>query len=182
MTKNDTFYKILFAIEIALLPLVMAVDILLPSWTIGLFVAGILVANIWLQLFKNKNKLSHMVINSISSIAVISVLVIFFTLKGYFETYLCVLAVTFVVLSSILKAYLYNKSIPETISAVDFCYALFEIFFLIGLAIISINTLVANIGLFAVLLTSAVLTLYKVYYTFRYTDLISKIKNLFTRK
>ena len=99
-----------------------------------------------------------------------------------FETYLCVLAVTFVVLSSILKAYLYNKSIPETISAVDFCYALFEIFFLIGLAIISINTLVANIGFFAVLLTSAVLTLYKVYYTFRYTDLISKIKNLFTRK
>lgn len=182
MTKNDTFFKILFAIELALLPLVMAADILLPYWAVGLFVAGVLVAKIWVELFKDKNKLSHVIINAINSIATISVLVIFFTVKGYIETYLCVLVVTFVVLANILKAYLYNKTLPETISAVDFCYVLFEILVLIGLIFISVNELIVNIGLFAVMLTAVVLTVYKLYFTFRYTNLIVNIKNLFRRK
>ena len=43
MTRNDTFFKILFAIEIALLPLVMAAEIMMPAWSMGLFIVGILV-------------------------------------------------------------------------------------------------------------------------------------------
>lgn len=182
MAKNDIFYKILFAIEIALLPLILAADILLPSWIISLFIACILIVKIWLKLFKEKEKLSHTIINSISSISTISVLVIFFTVKNYIELYLCILVVVFVVLANVLQIYLHNKTLPETISAVDFCYVLFEISFLIGLIILSFTELPLNIALFAILLTAVVLAGYKIYYTFRYTNLINKLKDVFRRK
>ena len=76
MTRNDTFYKILFAIEIALLPLVMAYYILFPTWVGGEFVAGVLVTKIWIELFKNKEDKVHTIINAIGNVLTISSLVI----------------------------------------------------------------------------------------------------------
>ena len=109
MTKNDTFYKILFAIEIALMPLVIAASILLPAWSVSVFIAGLLIVKIWLKLFKDKEKSSHIIINAISSVATIMPLVIFFTFKGYIAVYLCVLVSIFVLLMSLFNIYLKNK-------------------------------------------------------------------------
>jgi len=75
MTRNDTFFKILFAIEIALLPLVMASYMLMPHWTVGLFIAGILIVKIWLELFKNKDDKVHKIIMLIGNILTVATLV-----------------------------------------------------------------------------------------------------------
>ena len=181
MTRNDLFFKILFAIEIAFLPLVMASYIMLPTWTVGLFVAVVLVSKIWMELFKNKEDRVHILINSIANALTISSLVIFFTIQGYINTALSVFVVILAVAMNALKAVFYKSIMPEMIDAVDTCYMLFECLTLIGLAFIVLYDLVTDIALFALLLTAIVSVAYKIYYIFKNYNVIGSIKNLFAK-
>lgn len=181
MTRNDTFFKILFAIEIALLPLVMAAEIMMPDWSMGLFIAGILVARIWMELFKNKENRAHIIINSIGSVLTISSLVIFFSVKGFINVTLCVFLVIFVVLMNLFKIFLHGKSMPEMIDAVDACFLLFECLTLAGLAIIVLYDLIVDIALFALLLTSIVSVAYKIFYIFKTYNVWGLIKDTFAK-
>ena len=182
MTRNYTFFKILFAIELAILQIVMASYILMPTWTVGLFIAGVLVAKIWIELFKNKEYKSHIIINAIGNALTISTLVIFFTVQNYISVVLCVFVVIFAVLMNVLKVVLNEKSMLEMIDAVDTCYMLFECLLLIALTFVIFSQLVTNIALFALLLTSVISVLYKLFYLCKYYDVIGKIKNLIRRK
>lgn len=181
MTRNDTFFKILFAIELALLPMVFFAQMLLPDWSMGLFVAGILVAKIWVELFKNKT-FAHTLINAIGSIVVFSTLLIFFMSLGLINVVLGIFAVVFIVLTNIFKVVLHNKAMPETIEAIDFCYTLFEILTLVAFTFLVFYSLITSIGLFAILLTAVVSVAYKVFYVFKYMDVFGKLKKLFRRK
>lgn len=183
MTKNDIFFKILFAIEVALLPAVMASYIMIDqSWVVGMFIAGVLVVKIWMELFKNKEMRSHAIINAIGNVLTISSLVIFFTVYGYINLVLCVFVVIMAVLMNLLKVVMYGANIPEMIEAVDSCYMLFECLALIALTFLVFYDLVTNIALFALLLTSAVSVLYRLLHICKYNDVFGKIKNLFRRK
>lgn len=181
MTRNDTFFKILFAFEIALLPLVVAAHIMFPSWSVGLFVGSILIVKIWMEIFKNKSDFSHIIINSIGSVLTISTLVIFFNVLNYINLALTIFVVVFTALANVFKVALYNKKMPEMIEAVDACYMMFECLTILGLALVMLYTLVSDIALFALLLTAIVSVAYKVYYLFRFYDVIGGIKNLFSK-
>lgn len=182
MTRNDTFYKILFAIQLALIPLVLAAYYLMEDWTVGLFIAGSLVVKIWMELFRVKENFTHKIISVVGNVLTLSTFIIFFTAKGYLNVALCVFAVLFLILMNILSVCLHDKTMPETIDAVDFCYMLFECFVLVGMTFVVFNQLVTNIGLFAILLTSLVSVVYKVYYVVKCTDFVGRIKSLFRRK
>jgi len=182
MTRNDTFFKIIFAIEIALLPLVMSAYILMPEWTIGMFVAGVLVAKIWMELFKSKEMRSHIIINAVASVLTTVSLVIFFTIYDYISIVLCVFVVIFSILMNVFKVLYHSKRFPEMIDAVDSCYMLFECLTLIALTFVVFYDLVTTIALFALLMTAVVSVAYKVYYMFRYEGMFGKIKNLFRGK
>lgn len=185
MTRNDTLFKILFAIEVALLPLTMAAHLLMPEWTVGVFIAGILIAKIWMEIFKSKEIPSHLVINSISNFLIISSLVIFLTVSNYLNVVLCVFVVIFALLMAVLKIALRNDFMPEMVDAVDSCYMLFECLTLVGLAVVVFSgniDLIANISLFALILTAAVSLGYKTYRLFAKYSLGDRIKNLIRRK
>ncbi len=182
MTRNDIFFKILFAIEIALLPLVMASYILMPTWTVGLFIAGVLVTKIWLELFKNKDDKVHAILITIANILTVSSLVIFFAVYSYVNVILCVFVVIFSVAMNVLKLVLREKTLPDMVQAVDTCYMLFECLLLIGLAFVMFYELVTNIALFALLLTAIVSVAYKVVYMCKHYDVINKLKSMFRRK
>ena len=187
MTRNDRFFKILFAIEIALLPLVMAAKFLLPTWLIGLFIIGILVAKIWMELFKDKENRIHTIINLIGDTLTISTLTIFFTVQGYIDSIiLCVFVVIFVALANLFKALLLKSKMPEMIDAVDACNTLFVYLVLGALIVITLHfiettQLIVNVALFALLLTSLVSVAYKGYYMFKTYDVWTKIKNMFAK-
>ncbi len=187
MTRNDRFFKILFAIEIALLPLVMAAYVLTKNsefkWVPGLIVAGVLIVKIWLEIFKNKQDKSHLIINSIASILTSASLVIFYTVNNHIESVVvCVFVVLLVVLMNVLKIVLRDRILPEMINAVDSCFILFECLLLVGLSFVVFNNLITNIALFALLLTTTVSVLYKLYYLARYYNVFDRIKNTFRRK
>ncbi|MBO5954417.1 MAG: hypothetical protein J6Q13_00430 [Clostridia bacterium] len=179
MTRNDTFFKILFAIEIALLPLVMASYILMPTWSVGLFVAAVLIVKIWLELFKNKEDKAHNIIMAIGNTLVVSSLVIFFTVNSLINVAMCVAVVILTVLMNLLKAFMNDTVMPEMISAVDTCYMLFECLLLVGLTFIIFSSLISNIALFALLLTAGVSVAYKLYHLVRYNDVIGRTKTFF---
>lgn len=181
MTRNDTFFKILFAIEIALLPLVMASYILMPTWSVGLFVAAVLVVKVWLELFKNKEDNAHRIIMAIGDTLTVTSLVIFFTINNYINVVLCVFVVILAIIMNLLKVFLYEKHLPEMIDAVDVCFMLFECLLLVGLSFVIFSTLVSNIALFALLLTSGVSVAYKVYYLIRNYDVITTVKTFFAK-
>lgn len=182
MTRNDKFFKILFAIEIALLPLVMASYMLMPHWTVGLFVAGILAVKIWLEIFKNKEDKVHQIILVIGNILTISSLVIFFMVEGYINIALGTVVVSLAVVCELMNFAMRNTAMPEMIDAVDTCFMMFSCLLLIGLTFVIFHELVTTVALFTLLLTSVVSVGYKVYYAVRYQGVIGKIKNAFRRK
>ncbi len=182
MTRNDTFLKILFAIEIALLPMVIFAYLFLPNWSMGLFIAGILLAKIWIELFKNKAYMSHIIINAVGNILVFTTLLVFFIVENLVNLPLAVIVIVLVWLFNIFYVLMYKKNIPDTISAVDYCYTLFEILTLIGFIFIVFYSLVSYIGLYAVLITTAVSVLYKIYFAFRYLNLWQNFIKIFKGK
>lgn len=181
MTKNNTFFKILFAIELALLPMVIFAQLFLQEWTICLFIAGVLLAKIWIELFNDKTFQSIIII-AINNILTFAVLLILFMSLGKINLLLGIFALIFIVLMNVLKVTLYTKAINDTIQAVDYCYTLFECLTLIGLAILCFFEMLTTIGLFAILLTSVVSVSYKIFYICKYTDFIANLKALFRRK
>ncbi len=182
MTRNDTLFKCLFAIELALLPLAMAAYLLMPIWTVGIFIAGVLVAKIWMELFKNKGSLSHNIIMTVGNIVTISALVIFFTIYGYINLVMCIFVVALAVLTNVLKVLLRQDVMPEMIDAVDSCYMLFECLTMATLSFVVFYQLATNIALFALMLTAAVSIAYKLYFVLRHKNGIDRIRNLFRRR
>ena len=174
MAKNDTFFKILFSIEIALLPMVIFAEKFLPKWAMSLFIAGILLAKIWLELFKDKSKKSHIIIDSVGSILVFCTLIIYFMVLNLIAKPLGIVVLLLLVLENLFMPLLFNRRMPEFIEAVDFCYMLFECFVLVAFSLLKYYNLTTNIGLFALLLTTLVSVAYKIYFIFRQTEIFSK--------
>ncbi len=182
MTKNDTFFKILFAIEIALLPMAIFGYLYLPKWSMGLFVAGILLCKIWMELFKQKASRAHAIINAIGDIVVLSTLLIFLACKNVVNLPMAIIVIVLVVLMNLFIVLYFNKNMPDFISAVDYCYMLFVILTLVSFTFVVVNSLVARIGLFAIILTTLVSVGYKIYYSFKYTSLKQNILSIFKHK
>ena len=168
MNKNDRFFKILFAIQLAFIPLLFAMKLLLPEWAICLFVAGILVVKIWFELFKDKESRMHYALNSVATVAVFSALTMLFYVQGSLNLALAIVVISLVVLHCIFKLATFNDQMPELINAVDSCFMLFECLAIATFTFVMYYNLAASIALFALILTAAVSFMYRVYYLIRY--------------
>ena len=83
---------------------------------------------------------------------------------------------------TVLKIVLRDDFMPEMVGAVDSCYMLFECLSLAGLSLVVFYALIANISLFALILTAAVSVGYKTYRLCAKYSLGDRIKNLIRRK
>ena len=183
MTRNDTFFKILFAIELALIPMVIfAYHFVDQVWTMPLIIAGILVCRVWMEIFKNKHSFQHHLINSIGSVITIGLILIFMACVKLIMVPVAVITFIVMILANALKLCFLNKSMPEIIDAIDFCYVVFECLILLALMFVVKTNFVANIAMFAVIITGIVSSAYKIFYACKYTDLIFNIKKIFRRK
>lgn len=183
MTRNDYLYKILFAVELALLPMVLFAYLFIPqTWTIGLFIAGIAICKIWREVFRDKVSFTHTIINSIASAVVFTFLLIMLTAIGAINSVLAVFVLVFVLFAKTFDVLFFNVHMNDTVEAIDFCFSLFEIATLIGFTFVLNYSMIATVGLFALLLTGITSVAYKLYFTIRYTDFWNGIKNFFRKK
>ncbi len=181
MTRNDIFYKILFAISIALLPIVIFAYLYLPDWSVSLIIAGILLCKIWIELFRDKTSLQHLIIDALASILIFTTLLIFFAVIEEINLAFAIVTIVLIVVFNIYQIVFFKKSMPEFVDAVDYCYTLFECLTLLAFTFLLFYPLITNIGLVAIILTAGVSFCYKVYYTFRYTK-ANNIFYIFRRK
>ena len=164
MAKNDIFFKILFAVELALLPLVIFAQITIEEqWAVSLFVAGVLLIKIWLELFKDKNSKTHTLINAIASVAVFATLIILYMVSGDINIVFGIFAIVVVVLFNVMLVAYFNKRVPDIVSAVDFCYMLFECLALVTLTFTFYFAIPSIIALAAIMLTGAFSAGYKLF-------------------
>ena len=153
----------------ALLPLTIFAHLFLPVWAVAIFVVAILLAKIWMELFKDRRNRSHVIIDAIGSICVFTTLLILFIIAGYVNKPLSIVAIVFIIIMNLLLCLMHDKVFPEFIDAVDYCYMLFECLTLVAFVFLPFEyDLITNIGLFAILLTTVVSIGYKLYVFVRY--------------
>lgn len=174
MNKNDTIYKILTAVQLALLPMVFFAKLLLPTWSIGLMIGGIALAKIWCEILTDRVNFTHRIINSVTSIIVFTTLLILFIVNGTINVALGVVAIVLIALMNVSMIFLFNHELTETIDAEDFCFMLFECLLLISLTFVMFYDMICLICLIAILLTSAVTIGYKLYYLIKNRSLRRK--------
>ncbi len=182
MTRNDLFYKVLFAIEIALLPIVIFAEMFIADWTMGLFIAAILACKIWREIFKDRENRAQHLIGCIASILVFTTLIVYFMILDVIGIVIGVISIVAILLMQVLDIVTFNKHINDTIRAVDSCHMIFECLTLVSLIFAIYYSLTTNIGLFAIILTALVSVGYKLFYIFKYTNVIGKIKSIFKKK
>lgn len=182
MTKNNLFYKILFAIEIALLPMVIFANLFIEKWAVGLIIAGILVCKIWREVFKDKDSKGENIISNIASAIVDATLIVFFITIGSVNMVLGVFAVVLILAMTISNILTFKKIKSSTIQAMDSCYVIFDFFLLMALMFVYFYNPIASIALFAIVLTSVASLASKIWYVLKYTNLGNKIKSIFKRK
>ena len=120
MTRNDIFYKILFAISIALLPIVIFAYLYLPEWSISLIIAGILLCKIWIELFKDKLNFQHAIIDALASILIFTTLIILFAVIDAINLALAIIAIILIILTNVFKIVFFKKNMPEFLDAVAY--------------------------------------------------------------
>lgn len=182
MSRNDGFFKILFAIEVALIPMVIFAHMFLETWAMSLILGGIVVAKIWREIFKNKESKQHSIISAIASVCEFGVLIIYFITEKLLLLPLAISAVVVIVLFNLLKVVFANVTMGETIEAVDFCVIIFEILVLVAFAIMNMVDQITTISLWTLVLAGAVSVIYKIFYGFKYDNWAGKIKSIFRRK
>ena len=182
MSRNDGFFKILFAIELALIPMVIFSHLFLENWAMSLILGGIVVAKVWREIFKDKQSKSHAVISAIASVCEFCVLTIYFVTENLLLSPLAISAVVVIVLFNLLKVVFTNVTISDTIEAVDFCVVIFELLTLVAFAIMSFVDQIATISLWTLVLAGSVSVIYKVYFGFKYNNWAGIIKGIFRRR
>ena len=170
MAKNDLLFKILCAIQVALLPVVIALNLIstFPTWAITIAIVGVLLCKIWAEVFKDKHNLMHKILSSVATVASFATLLIFFANKGLIDMWIAILTTVLIALFVVLSVLLRSKVMPEIIEAIDYCFVLFEILTLLAFSFAFYHITLSNIGIFALILTTAVSVGYKAYFLFRY--------------
>ena len=181
MSRNDGFFKILFAIELALIPMVIFAHMYLENWAMSLILGGIVVAKVWREIFKEKENKSHLVISAIASLIEFGVLIIYFATEKLLLLPLAISAVVVIVLFNLLKVVFANVTSSDTIEAVDFCVIIFELLALVAFAIMSFVDQIATISLWTLVLAGSVSVLYKIYFGFRYNNWAGRVRGFFQR-
>lgn len=177
-TRNDIVYKILFAIELALLPLIIFAGLYLPTWGLCLFLAGLLLVKIWIELFKDRTNVAHSIIDEIGSVAVFTTIITFFIVRDEINLALGVSVIVLIWLYYIFSLSMVKKNMPEFIDAVDFSNMIFECLTICAFIFLPFEITTVNIGLVALILTTVVSIAYRIFFIFKYT----KANNIFRKR
>lgn len=162
--KKDTYFKLMFAIEMALLPLAIFAKLFLPIWSVGLFVAGILLCKVWREIFRNKLSKFQTIVSIVANIATSTILLALFMNMGVLNVAIGVVAIIAIAIKSVFELVMFNNVLPEFIDAVSYCSILFECLTLFSMTFAYANATMLSICAVACVLTSIVYVGYAIYW------------------
>lgn len=174
--NNYMRYRGLFAVEIALLPLIVAFKLIIGTWAVCIPLIMLAVCRGVMILIKNKAKVSDHIIECIGDTVILEFLAIYFTVIGFIPTWLSIVVCILVPLYELASVYFYAKPMNDIIEALDFCYLAFVFTTIISLSFVMAIDVVAKVSFIAIMLTSAIVVAYKVYRFARYYVISRKSK------
>lgn len=174
--NNYMRYRGLFAVELALLPLVLAFKLIIGTWAVCIpliLLAGCRAVMIFI---KNKSKLSDHIIECIGDVVVLGFLAIYFAVLGFIPTWLSVVVCILLPLYALSSVYFYAKPMSDIVEALDFCYLAFVFTTIISLCFVNVIDVVAKVSFIAIMLTMAIVVAYKLYRFLKYYIINRKSK------
>ena len=161
--NNYMRYRGLFAAEIALLPLIVAFKLIIGTWAVCIPLLLLAVCRCIMIFVKNKAKLSDHIIESVGDTIILEFLAIYFAVLGFIPTWLSVLGCILAPLFELANVYFYAKPMNDIIEALDFCFLAFLFTSIISLSFVMAVDVVAKVSFIAIMLTMAIVVIYKVY-------------------
>ena len=174
--NNYMRYRGLFAVELALLPLMVAFKLIVGTWAVCiplLLLAGCRAVMIFV---KNKAKMEDHIIECVGDAIVLGFLAIYFAVLGFIPNWLSILVCVLLPLYQLANVYFYAKPMNEIIEALDFCFLTFVFTTIISLSFVMAIDVVAKVSFIAIMLTMAIVIIYKLYRFARYYVISRKSK------
>ena len=161
--NNYMRYRGLFAAEIALLPLIVAFKLIIGAWAVCIPLALLALCRTIMIFVKNKAKVADHIVECVGDAIILEFLAIYFTILGFIPTWLSVVVCILVPLYELANVYFYAKPMNEVIEALDFCYLAFVFTTVLSLTFVNVIDVVAKVSFIAIMLTMAIVVLYKLY-------------------
>lgn len=163
MTKNDFLFKILFALEMALIPLVACGYFLQGNYLMMGFMIALVILKAGVLLSKDPSSTVHNYIQYIGDAIVNLFTLIWFTSLHYIPVGLCVAVCIVIVIYTTLKCYYLFKPMNDIIESIDFCYDMFSILLTICMTFIFASSTATIIAILSILMCMAISGIYKLY-------------------
>lgn len=183
MINKDITFKVLFAVELALLPMLFFVNLYFEEWSICLIVGLIFATRVAIEFVANNKDLLTFVLKQVSDIVVFTVVAIFFlTAEPIANVALAVIAIICVFLRCLLLIALRNAVLPDIIQAFDHCSLLFFLASILALSFETFYATLSIVAFIALILTSIASIGYKIYFMFKFHYIQNFFTKLFKRK
>jgi len=174
--NNYMRYRGLFAVEMALLPLIVAFKFIIGTWAVCIPLALLAICRCMMVFVKNRSKLSDHIIESVGDAIVIAWLSIYFAILNFIPNWLSVIVCILLPLYELANVYFYSKPMNDIVEALDFCFIAFLFTTIISLSFVMVVDVVAKVSLLAIMLTMLVVVSYKAYRFLRYYIISRKSK------
>lgn len=161
--NNYMRYRGLFAAELALLPLMIAFKLIIGTWAVCIPLLMIAVCRGIMIFVKNRAKMSDHIVETIGDTIVIGFLAIYFAVLNFIPNWLSIMVCILLPLYQLANVYFYAKPMNEIVEALDFCFLSFVFTTIISLSFVMVIDVVAKVSFIAIMLTMAIVTIYKIY-------------------
>lgn len=157
LNKKDFLFKIMFAIEIAMLPMIIASKLSFPDWVMYSVITVLLVAKLAMIILKNPAENLHIYLDAIGNAVVLCFCLITFCCYGYIHVGLVAVACSLFVLQEVAKVYFFFKPNNQMVEGLNFANELFMFITIASLLVVSINTMVLQVSVIALIIASALI-------------------------
>lgn len=169
-------YRGLFAVELALLPLMIAFKLIIGTWAVCIPLIMIAACRAVMVFVKNKAKLSDHIVECVGDTIVLGFLAIYFAVIGFIPNWMAIVTCILLPLYELASVYFYAKPMNDIIEALDFCFLAFIFTTIISLSFVMVVNVVAKVSFIALILTMAIVIVYKLYRFMRYYIISRKSK------
>lgn len=179
--NKDLIFKILFALEVALMPMIIAANMMAPAGWVIAFLSIVILAKLCMVLLKDQANHWHVYFDAIGNAIVMCFTLITFACFGYLNIWLAVATSILVVLEELARVFFFYKPNKSYIDALNFAFEMFMYLTLGGMIIVFWTNMLLKIATVALLFCSAVIVLIQGF-NFVYFYLINKNKKVKTVK
>lgn len=158
LNKNFIF-KILFALEIACLPLIISMRILVSPHAMAIFVGVIIAIKIAMMVIKNPANVNQLYLDAVGNIVVVLFVLITYSCYGYINVPLTVICCVLFVLEEIFRVFFFYKPNNQVVDSLMYATELFIFVILSTLLMATVNGMPLKIAVIAMILSCAILTI-----------------------